>query len=331
MSGLAALVLVAQVAAPRPSLAPAVPRMSAPVVHIRASRRQLATSLPLVRNLLPARTLNAVGSGVIIDGKGVVLTNDHIVDGADTVVVSLGDEELPARVIGRDQPLDIALVSIHAGRPLPSAPLGRSSRVRVGDYVVAIGNPFGLDHTVTSGIISARQRLLDGQQPIPLLQTDASINPGNSGGPLYDLEGRVIGLNTAVVEGAHGIGFAIPIDLIRRALPQLVHHGRVTRGFLGVRVGELTPSAARALGVRHSTGAIVAGVVPGGPGARAGLEPGDLIVRWDGERVESSQTLPTQIALTPPDTRVQVQLVRRGEPLAVQVRMGALRPDADVP
>jgi serine protease Do len=228
MPGLLALLLVSQFAAARPSLAPSVPRMSAPVVNVRSTRHPVGASLPFIGMLVQGHSLHAIGSGVIIDRRGVILTNNHLIDGADTVTISIGDRQLPARVVGRDRQLDIAIVEVRAGRPLPTARLGDSSRVRVGDYVVAVGNPFGLDHTVTSGIVSARQRVLLGGPPIPLLQTDASINPGNSGGPLYDLDGRVIGLNTAIVAGAHGIGFAVPIDLVRNVLPELTRGSRVT-------------------------------------------------------------------------------------------------------
>jgi serine protease Do len=321
MSLLATMVVFGNVLTARPSLAPEVPHMTAPVVHIRSIRHPQLTSLPFVERLLPQPAVHAVGSGVIIERSGLILTNDHIVDGADSLVVTVQDRDLPGRVVGRDPGLDIALVRVDAARPLPQAKLGSSSHMRVGDFVVAVGNPFGLDHTVTSGILSARLRTIATGRP-PLLQTDASINPGNSGGPLYDLDGRVIGINTAVVAGANGIGFAVPIDLVKRALPQLTRQGRITRGFLGVRFGEVPPELAHALGIPHPRGALISGVMPDGPGARAGLQPGDVLLRWDGERIESSESIPEQVALTPPGTRVRVELVRLGSPRSIEVRMG---------
>jgi serine protease Do len=206
---------------------------------------------------------------------------------------------------------------------LPTARLGRSAPLRVGDYVVAVGNPFGLDHTVTQGIISARGRMLGVGPEAPLLQTDASINPGNSGGPLYDLDGRVIALNTAIVANAHGIGFALPVDVIRRALPQLERDGHISRGSLGVKLTAVPLPIARALGADDArTGALVADVQPGGPGATAGIVPGDVIVRWDGDPIDGAENLPWMIALTPPGTTVDVALLRDGDAISTQVLVG---------
>jgi serine protease Do len=309
----------------RPSLAPYVPAMSAPVVNVRATR-ELATggSLPFIGRLLPKGNVSSIGSGVIIDPRGLVLTNHHIVDGAKLVKVQLSDErEYLAEVIGRDPPLDLALLQVHTDERLPFARFGRSRSMQVGDYVVAVGNPFGLDHTVTMGIVSARGRVLGVGPQAPLLQTDASINPGNSGGPLYDLGGRVIGINTAIVAGAHGIGFAVPVDVVRRALPQLRRRGHIDRGFAGVRSGRVPPDVARAMNLSPARGALLLRVMPDGPGARGGLQPGDVILQWDDYSIDSSDTLPWVVALTPPGTRVRVRLLRLGVPMVLDIRTSA--------
>jgi serine protease Do len=207
---------------------------------------------------------------------------------------------------------------------LPSAQLGTSSNLQVGDYVVAVGNPYGLPHTVTQGIVSARSRMLAGIRPmVPLIQTDASINPGNSGGPLFDLEGRVVGINTAIVVGARGIGFAVPVDVVKKALPQLLRNGRIDRGSAGLRVTHLPTALARSARLPE-TGALVRDVLPGGPAAMAGLQPGDVITRWDGLSVDGSDMLSTMITLTPPGTRVRVQLLRGTTSIARQIEVVAL-------
>jgi serine protease Do len=284
------------------SIAPRVPAMTRPVVHVRAMR-SVASRVPFVGGFLPSKTQMAIGSGVIVDPRGLVLTNDHIVAGAVLVQVKLDDDrELMAQVVGRDPQLDLALLQVRSKSKLPYARLGSSSRIRVGDPVVAVGNPFGLDHTVTSGILSARGRVLHRVGPLaPLLQTDAPINPGSSGGPLYDLEGRVIGVNTAIVEGANGIGFAVPIDIVKRVLPQLASDGHVTRGFAGIKLAPAPPP-------HH--GALVMAVDPDGPGANAGLHEGDVITRWGGDTVDSADVLPCLIQLSRPGTRVRVGIRR---------------------
>jgi serine protease Do len=320
-------VAIAHLVSAQPSLAPEVPQMTRPVVHIRAVHRARITSLPFVEHLLPATVIEAVGSGFVVDAEGLILTNQHVVHDADLIQVRIGDESLSAEVVGGDRDLDVALLRVHAGRPLPCARLGHSAGVRVGDSVVAVGNPFGLDHTVTGGIVSARLRVIEDGARVPLLQTDASINPGNSGGPLYDLHGRVIGINTAIVAGANGIGFAVPIDLVRQALPQLVRTGHLERGSIGARLGQVTPGAATQLGLPHVRGVLVSAVVPDGPASRAGLRAGDVIVRWDGQAVEASESLPWTIALSPPGTRVPVRVLRQGAPIELNVLIG--RPDRD--
>jgi serine protease Do len=319
---LASVMLAMHIVASQPSLAPEVPRMTAPVVHVRSVRSPRLSSLAWVNHLLPQHSFNAVGSGFIVDERGLILTNEHVVEGADRVVVTIDDHDVPAEVVGRDHELDVALLSVHTSHVLKVARLGRSANVRVGDFVVAVGNPFGLDHTVTSGIVSARLRMIADATKVPLLQTDASINPGSSGGPLYDLSGRVIGINTAIVPGANGIGFAVPIDFIRSALPQLRASGKIHRGFIGARLDSITPELATVLRLRAHRGVLVAAVTPGGPAEQAGLRPGDVIVRWDGQMIDSSDVLPWAIALSPPGSRVRVRVVREGAPLSLRVMMG---------
>ena len=327
MTALSAVLLFFNVQAARPSLAPYIPKMTAPVVNVRAQKTVAATNLPLVRDLLPKESVTSLGSGIIIDRRGFVLTNEHIVAGVTLVRVQLSDErEYLADVVGRDKDLDVALLKLHVGpgERLPVARLGRSTHMRVGDYVVAVGNPYGLTHTVTSGIVSARGRILGVGPTAPLLQTDASINPGNSGGPLYDLDGNVIGVNTAIVAGAHGIGFAVPIDIVERVLPQLEKSGAVTRGFSGMKVSRVPQPIAQALNLKGTAlgGALVREISPGGPSERAGIQPGDVIVRWDGVRIESAEALPCVMALSPPGTRVRVQIVRLGQGIARNLEMG---------
>jgi serine protease Do len=321
MGAVAALMLFANISAIHPSLAPRVPRMANAVVNVRATRR-LVASVPFVSGLLPSKSVRAVGSGVIIAGDGLILTNEHIVHGASQLRVQLADHrELDAFVVGADPRLDVAVLRVDTRERLPAATLGRSGHVRVGDWVIAVGSPFGLDRTVTSGIVSARGRVLGVGPEVPLLQTDASINPGNSGGPLYDLDGRIIGLNTAIVAGAHGIGFAVPIDVVRRALPQLLRNGRIRRGAVGVRVTDVPLATARAQRMHRVRGALVDVVAPDGAFAHAGIMPGDVIVRWDGDRVDDSDALPWMVALTPPGTRVHVTVLREGDSLDREVRV----------
>jgi serine protease Do len=264
------------------------------------------------------------GSGFIIDAAGTVLTNNHVVQDADVVRVKLDDgRAFDAEVLGRDPLTDVALLKMkNAPANLPSVPLGDSDALRVGDAVMAIGNPFGLASSVSAGILSARARDIHAGPYDEFLQTDAAINPGNSGGPLFNMKGEVVGMNTAIIGGATGIGFAVPSNLIRNLLPQLQDSGVVRRGWLGLSIQDLTPDIARALGVEVMKGAVVAGVSQGGPGARGGLREEDVITSLDGKPVDSAGALTRAVGQLRPDSRVKVELLRGGKPQTLEVTLG---------
>jgi serine protease Do len=272
----------------------------------------------------------SLGSGFIIDGDGSILTNNHVVENAQKIVVKLAadDQEFEAKVIGRDAKTDIAVIKINAKTNLPAATLGDSDRLEVGEWVVAIGNPFGLDSTVTSGIVSAKGRHI-GQGPYDnFIQTDASINPGNSGGPLINLRGEVIGINTAIFSrtgGNMGIGFAIPINLAKEVLPQLRGKGKVTRGFLGVLIQKVTPEIAESLGMDKGNGALVANVTKDGPADKAGVKVGDVIIEFDGKEVKDSSDLPIIVARTPVDRRARMKVLRDKKEITLTVSVGELK------
>jgi serine protease Do len=268
----------------------------------------------------------SLGSGFIIDADGLILTNSHVVDNARKIVVKLSDErEFEAKVVGKDPKTDIALVSIHANEKLPVAPLGDSDRLQVGEWVLAIGNPFGLESTVTAGIVSAKGRHIGAGPYDNFIQTDASINPGNSGGPLINLRGEVVGINTAIFSqtGANvGIGFATPINLAKEILPELKTKGKVTRGWLGVSIQRVTPAIAESLGLDKPRGALVAAISKDGPADRAGIKVGDVIVKFDGTDISEANDLPILVARTAPEKQVRVTVLRdqKEMPLIVTVR-----------
>lgn len=273
----------------------------------------------------------ALGSGFIVDPRGYVVTNAHVVDGADEVRVRLADDrEFSAKVKGRDKMLDLAVLElVDAPKDLPAVSLGESGSVRVGEYVVAIGNPFGLTHTVTMGIVSAKGRTIGAGPYDDFIQTDASINPGNSGGPLFDLRGQVVGINTAINPNGQGIGFAIPVDTLKQVLPQLVTKGRVARGRLGVLVQPVDPALAKALGLERPQGALVGEVEANGPAAKAGLKAGDLIVEVNGANVARSEDLPKIVAAHPPSSKVTIKVLRQRAEKVFDVTLGELAgPDA---
>jgi serine protease Do len=260
----------------------------------------------------------SLGSGFIITHDGYILTNDHVVENPAKVTVTLKNgKNYTARIVGRDAKTDVALLKIDAGGDLPVAPLGNSDDVKVGQWVLAIGNPFGFDHSVTAGIISAKGRYIPGNFD-QYLQTDASINPGNSGGPLIDLQGAVVGVNSAIYTrtGSNmGIGFAIPINLVKGELPQLRDKGKVTRGWLGIYIQQVTPELAESLGLKNAEGALVAEVLKGGPAIAAGIQRGDVIVEFNGKPVASAQELPLMVAETPLGKAVTVKVLRDKKPL----------------
>ena len=271
----------------------------------------------------------SLGSGFIIDADGSILTNNHVVENAQKIVVKLSDDqEYEAKVVGRDAKTDIAIIKINAKAALTAASLGDSDNLDVGEWVVAIGNPFGLDSTVTSGIVSAKGRHI-GQGPYDnFIQTDASINPGNSGGPLINLRGEVIGINTAIFSrtgGNMGIGFAIPINLAKELLPQLRGKGKVTRGYLGVLIQKVTPEIAESLGMDRGYGALVANVSKDGPADKAGVKVGDVIVEFDGKEVKDSGDLPIIVARTAVDKKIRMKVLRDKKELMLNVAVGELK------
>jgi serine protease Do len=261
------------------------------------------------------RGRQSLGSGVIASGDGYIVTNFHVVRGADAIVVRLADQsEHQAKLVGSDARTDLALLKIE-GRGLPALPFGDSDRLQVGEPVMAIGNPFGLEQTVTTGIVSAKERFIGSGPYDDFIQTDASVNPGNSGGPLVDSRGALVGINTAIFSqtgGSVGIGFAIPVNVAKDVLWQLRDRGTVVRGYLGVAVTPVTPGAREAARLSDARGALVAEVVPGSAAASAGVRPGDVIVRFQGEHVADPRELTRRVAATPPGTAVKLEVARPG-------------------
>jgi serine protease Do len=270
----------------------------------------------------------ALGSGFIIDPSGYVVTNSHVVGDAGKVEVTLQDDsKYPAKIIGRDPKTDIALLKIKADKPLPYVTFGDSSTAQVGDWVMAVGNPFGLGGTVTTGIISARGRDIHSGPFDDFLQIDAPINRGNSGGPTFNLDGQVIGINTAIYSpngGSVGIGFAVPSSIAKTVVAQLEEHGKVSRGWLGVQIQEVTPAIAASLGLQGEHGALVAVVAPDSPGAKAGLKQGDVILTFDGREVSRLHDLPRLVAETAPDTGAKMKVWRDGKTVELQATLGEL-------
>jgi len=270
----------------------------------------------------------SLGTGFIIDKDGYILTNNHVVEQTDEIKVKLADEkEYNAKIVGRDPKTDLALIKIEPEKPLPALSLGDSDKLEVGDWVVAIGNPFGLGHTVTAGIVSAKYRKIGASSYDNFIQTDASINPGNSGGPLLNMAGEVIGINTAIFSqggGSIGIGFAIPVNMAKDLIPQL-KAGKVVRGWLGVMIQKITPELKDKLKLKNDKGALVADVTPGGPAEKAGLQRGDVIVAFDGKEIQEMNELPFIVASTAVGKTSEVKVMRKGEPKVFKVTVGELK------
>jgi serine protease Do len=316
---------------PTPPVLPGTPDVPALVAHVRPAVVNITSTTEEVRRgpermfefffgprsqgggdeVLKRRSL---GSGFLIDAAGHVVTNAHVVAGATSVRVKLADgRELPAKIRGTDGRLDVAVLELEGAKDAPFAALGSSEALRVGEYVVAIGNPFGLGDTVTMGIVSAKGRELGAGPYDDFVQTDASINPGNSGGPLFNLRGQVIGINAVMAAEGKGIGFAIPIDAVKEVLPQLLATGRVQRGRLGVTIQQVDEALAKALGLPKAEGALINEVEPGGPAARAGLEAGDVIIAVDKTPIEQAHDLPRTIARHKPNTKVTLDVISKAK------------------
>ena len=263
----------------------------------------------------------SLGSGFIIDKDGYIITNNHVVEGADEIKVKAADgREFKAKVIGRDPKTDLALIKISSVfKDLPTLSLGDSEKMRVGDWVLAIGNPFGLEHTVTQGIISATGRVIGSGPYDNFLQTDAPINPGNSGGPLVNLKGEVIGINTAINPAGQGIGFAIPSNTAKSIISQLKEKGSVVRGWIGVSVQMITPEIAQAFALKETAGALVGDVVPGGPADSAGLKRGDVILAFNGKDVKKMSDLPRLVADTPVGKTVDIKVLRENKEMTLKI------------
>jgi len=275
---------------------------------------------------------SSLGSGFIIDSSGYIVTNHHVIAGADEITVRLYDDtSLKATLVGSDEKTDLALLKVDSAKPLPATEWGKSEEARIGDWVVAIGNPFGLGGTVTAGIVSARQRDINSGPYDDFIQTDAAINRGNSGGPMFNVDGEVIGVNTAIFSpsgGSIGIGFAIPSALARNVIDQLREFGEVRRGWLGVRIQTVTDELAEGLHLGDSHGALVAAVTEGGPAEKAGIEQGDVIIEFDGRPVTEMRKLPRMVAETGIGKEVKVVVWRKGEAKTLSIELGELREEA---
>lgn len=330
------------VRAPGSSLAPLVERLKPSVVNIKVTKVQ-KTGMNIPRppkgspfdnffdQFFPPgyqpreRQVSGAGSGVIINEEGYILTNNHVVEGAKEVLVTLDDQkEYTAEIVGLDPKTDLAVLKIDGGDDLPAAAMGDSDRLRVGDQVMAIGNPFGLSHTVTSGIVSAKDRVIGAGPYDDFIQTDASINPGNSGGPLFNMKGEVVGINTAIIPYGQGIGFSIPVNTAKALIPELVEKGEVTRGYIGIRFQGLTDDLVKAMDLEDKKGALVADVIAGGPADEGGIQRGDVIISFNGRRLEKSQELPAIVAAAPVGEKADVIVIRDGKERHLKVAVGKM-------
>ena len=326
-----------------PSFADLAERVSSAIVNIQTSR----TVTPGPSGRRPRHPLEeffgpgmeeyfgrrhnvpSLGTGFLISPEGYIVTNNHVIEDVDKIEVHFDDDRvLEAKIIGRDPKTDIALIQVESEEQLPYLPLGDSDAIRPGDWVVAVGNPFGLEHTVTAGIVSAKHRRIN-SDPDPrrfddFIQTDAAINPGNSGGPLLNLSGEVIGINTAINPQANTIGFAVPVNLAKQILPQLQATGRVSRGWLGVYIQAIDEDTAELLGLDDRTGALVSKVEPGGPAEAAGVRRGDVIVAFNGATVDEMEELPRLVAAAPVGSDAELTVLRKGKRKTLSVDLGEL-------
>ena len=360
MAGLALLgqALVAQAQTALPDFTPLVESASPAVVNISTKQkvpvRSATAQMPELEGLPPIfreffehsipqmpgapgrgqqREAQSLGSGFIISEDGYVLTNNHVVADADEIIVRLPDRsELEAKLVGADPRSDVAVLKVE-GKGLPTVKIGRSDELKAGEWVLAIGSPFGFDHTVTAGIVSATGRSLPNESYVPFIQTDVAINPGNSGGPLFNLDGEVIGINSQIFTrsgGFMGLSFAIPIDVAMDVANQLRTDGKVSRGWLGVVIQEVNKDLAESFGLERPAGALVAQVMDGGPAARSGLRVGDVILSLDGKPIVMSADLPHLVGALKPGSKARMEVVRDGDRKMLDVNIGAM-PDEGEP
>jgi serine protease Do len=305
------------------------------VVNIRVTKKVDASSVEMPFDFFGFRmphprvppTQEGAGSGFIIHKDGYIVTNHHVVDGAQEIEVrTVGGEVYSATVIGSDPKTDVALIKLKDGpSDLPYAPLGDSDKIEIGEWVMAIGNPYGLEHTVTVGIVSAEGRAIGAGPYDDFIQTDASINPGNSGGPLFNTAGEVIGMNTAIIPGGQGLGFAVPVNMVKEILPQLKKSGKVTRAWLGVQVQDLTADLAKQFGIDKAKGALVSQVFDKTAAANAGLKPGDLILRFNATEIKQMRDLPFVVARAPIGVPVEMQILRDGKERTLKVTLDQMQ------
>jgi serine protease Do len=330
---------------PNVSLAPLVEKVGPAVVNIKISKKMKMRGFGGPSSLfdfffgprdrgygapdeVPDYAQKAMGSGFIIDSHGYVVTNHHVVDGADEIEVTLSDERtFAAEVVGSDERTDVALLKLKDADKLPVVHFGDSSKLNVGDHVVAIGNPFGLDHTVTAGIVSAKERVIGAGPYDEFIQTDASINPGNSGGPLFNLAGEVVGINTAISRNGQGIGFAIPSDLARGLIHSIRETGKVVRGWLGIVFQPMDDNLAKVLNLKSSKGALVTQVVAGSPGEKGGIKERDVIMAVNGKALKSSRDLPALVASLAPEKVYTFDIVRDGKNKTLKIKIGTMPDD----
>ena len=283
----------------------------------------------------PPRKVSSLGSGFVIDPSGLIVTNNHVIEGADEIIINFtdGSKLKVVKILGHDPKTDLALLQVEPKKPLKAITFGDSSKMRVGDWVMAIGNPFGLGGSVTVGIISATKRDINAGPYDDFLQTDAAINRGNSGGPLFNMDGQVIGVNTAIISptgGSIGIGFAVPSNSAMQVLDQLKQYGETRRGWLGVHVQNVTEEIAVSLGLKEPKGALVAKVSPDSPAASAGIQPSDVILKFDGQAIDNMRSLPRAVAATAIGKNVAVELLRKGQAVDLTVTVGRLPEDEEV-